>query len=672
MEQFVLKEKLKEKIGDRKVLAALFYTFNFDPRFFENYVMPLLVPGKDFRDEVIHNKILWRNCVKENIIPPIAVYCDYFAKDNTEAPSLGYEVNCVKMPAAKGHICNFHPKHIFILLKDNKYGNCLLMVTGSGNLTPNGWCENWECFSIEEIWQNKNMPNRTSKIVLQNTLIGISNLASAAYFSEAEIEIENFLRKVDDFEGNYFNSLHESFKDFLNTNVFEKDKITEVEIISPYFSNNADLVKYLKDEIGIHHIRCLLPITQTNEVQMSKDVFDLFSKSGINWCQWAKYSQHYKSIDRNKELRNNHAKIYKFYGEKNTYTIVGSINFTNPAWASYKKRNNKANIESGYIYVEKNNPIRLLKKIPNINPDYFTFIDKEDLENQELLSNTNREAPDIEFTINWKTSELTVHAKGLTKAYFFSNIQTSNPIKPGKNIVTLSGEDLRTLSSNTLIEVMHKQMDKEYVYVYYPKQLNINMKPFDFKLSTIDVLRYWDFLDDDYRTQAITRSIAERLTDESGIIDDFSVNEKSLLNEMAAHFNGLFKLEKYLFSNSIKGKPKPKEVFNKIQYFLLSENVDTIPFYIENIKQQLTQNKVQRSFVWMVIQIIIKNLYAKAAKWPYKSSVDNSIWIKFKQDISHKYKAYNNTSYEIIDSLDIPNDKLTWIEEQLKESYELS
>ena len=73
MERIILRDHIKEAIKNRKVIAAVFHTFNFDPLFFENFVMPLFVPGKDFRDEAIYNKILWRYCAKENLIPPVAV-----------------------------------------------------------------------------------------------------------------------------------------------------------------------------------------------------------------------------------------------------------------------------------------------------------------------------------------------------------------------------------------------------------------------------------------------------------------------------------------------------------------------------------------------------------------------------------------------------------------------
>lgn len=162
MERIIVRDHIKDLIGNRKVLAALFHTFNFEPRFFENYVMPLFVPEKNFRDEIIHNKILWRHCAKEGIIPPVSVFCDYYAKDNTEAPSLAYDIHCIKLPASKGCITNFHPKHILILVEDDRQSQSLLFITGSGNLTANGWCDNHECFAFHEIKKTKIFPNKST------------------------------------------------------------------------------------------------------------------------------------------------------------------------------------------------------------------------------------------------------------------------------------------------------------------------------------------------------------------------------------------------------------------------------------------------------------------------------------------------------------------------------
>jgi hypothetical protein len=36
--QKILKEELSSYLSDKKIIASLFYSFGFDPKFFENYV----------------------------------------------------------------------------------------------------------------------------------------------------------------------------------------------------------------------------------------------------------------------------------------------------------------------------------------------------------------------------------------------------------------------------------------------------------------------------------------------------------------------------------------------------------------------------------------------------------------------------------------------------------
>ena len=60
MEQHVIIQKLVETIKGRKILAAVFYTFNFDVKLFENYLLPVFLPNVNFSDIEIRNSILWR------------------------------------------------------------------------------------------------------------------------------------------------------------------------------------------------------------------------------------------------------------------------------------------------------------------------------------------------------------------------------------------------------------------------------------------------------------------------------------------------------------------------------------------------------------------------------------------------------------------------------------
>ena len=662
MERIILKDQIKEAIKNRKVISAVFHTFNFDPLFFENFVMPLFIPSKDFRDEAIYNKILWRYCAKENLIPPVAVFCDYYAKDNTQAPTLGYDIYCLKVPCAEGAICNFHPKHIFILLEDENENRTLLFITGSGNLTPTGWCDNFECFSVLEVKATKTHPNRSSTNLLQDYISEIGIIAGLRNLLPAEELIHEFLKYVD-FDLAYYNSITSPVIEFLEQqNIFSRDNISEVEIISPYFSNDTKLIEQLQSK-GVKRIKCLIPTLRTNEILLDKESFISFQNAGLEWCFWSDNKA-------NTEVRNQHSKIYRFYGNRYCYTFIGSVNFTQPAWVGFSKRNNKGNIESGILYVEQTGTPKLLKKAINLNIETLLFLEKDDLENSETTNRFDRNAPNIEFTIDWKYKTLRIDAKvDKFKTSFYKSFDDANIVN-GKSEILLLEYHTRLLAKNTLIKVLVKHGEKESIYSYYPLQINIETKPLGFKLDANTVLKYWQLFNDENERQKLTRTFAENTTDESGIVDEKRIETKLLLNEMAAHFSGLSKLEKYLFDGKISGQERIKVHFTNLQYYLFSENIDTIPFYLNDLKQQREQGSIQNSFYWIVIQIINQIIYSKAEKWEHNWVIDKSTWKQFKADIIEKRLLLSIEAGTIENEIPDLNQKASWVLEQLVKEYD--
>lgn len=663
MEKLILKEKIGELIGAKKVIAAIFYTFNFDPKFFENYIMPLLISstGKNFNDEEIHNKILWRQLAKENQIPPISVYCDYYAKDQTNAPSLGYDINCLKVPSPKGKIANFHPKQTMILLEDNGVQK-LLFITGSGNMTASGWCDNFECFSYKEINRSKLQPNRSSTNSVQDYINSTNKLGHIPKLLESENLINNFLRYVDiDFQ--FFNNYSNKFEDFLQKNIFEKETIEEVEIVSPYFSPDTSLLEWLKSK-NIKKIKCLIPSLRNNEVQLEKKHFVDLEKAGLDWCHWNDSSL-------NTEVRNQHSKIYNFYSAENSYTIVGSVNFTNPAWAIFSDKNNSSNIESAVLYCEKNNGIKLLKRPDSLNIDELIFISgKVDLENPISANSFNRYAPDIDFTIDWKNRELCIKANIKNQNCNFFELFKGQQIKNGKSKVSIDTLDCKKLAKNSLIQVVSIENSKSVVYSYYANQVYINTKPLGFNLDAYTILRYWQFFDDEFSKESITRSIAEKITDESGVIDISKVETKLLLNEMATHFNGLIRMEKYLFPSKKLNQTEEREQFKNIQYYLLTENIDTLSFYLNDIANQFKEDKIQKSFYWMILKIVDQMMYAKAQKCSAKRFVDEKIWKQFIKDIKSKRNQFTRITEDLVNNIPDLKQKEKWIVEQIVAEYE--
>ena len=447
-----------------------------------------------------------------------------------------------------------------------------------------------------------------------------------------------------------------------NQGLFAEESISEVEIISPYFSKDTGLIQQLQSK-GVKRIKCLIPTLRNNEILLDKESFIAFQNAGLEWCFWS-------DNNANAEVRNQHSKIYRFYGNRYCYTFIGSVNFTHPAWVGFSKRNNKGNIESGILYVEQPGIPKLLKKAANLDIETLFFLEKEDLENAETTTRFDRNAPNIEFTIDWKSKILRINAKiDKLKCSFHKSFDDA-VIANGKSEITLLDYHARQLAKNTLIKVLVMRGETETIYSYYPIQINIETKPLGFKLDASTVLKYWQFFNDEIERQKLTRGFAENATDESGIVDEKRIETKLLLNEMAAHFSGLSKLEKYLFDEKLSSQEKVKAHFVNLQYYLVSENIDTIPFYLNDLKQQKEQGSIQNSFYWMVLQIINQIIYSKAEKWEHSYVLDRATWKQFKADIKERRTVLANEADIIQNEIPGLNQRASWVLEQLVTEYD--
>ncbi len=300
IEPLILKERLKLLIGNSKVKAALFYTFNFDPKFFENYIMPLLVPEQPFINNNIANNIIWRKLYKDSKVPTITVYYDQNAKSLDNAPMLDYKLVAVSMPSVGKNKGNFHPKHSFILT-ENENDTSLIVITGSNNITQGGWCENTECIS-EHVLVNKVFYPYALVIPFKKFIRNINYYFANNYLTEAEIYILDSLNKKGlTNESRYvlYDSYQGSFLQFLEGNVFIDPTVNEVEIISPYFKPDTSLIAHFQKH-GLT-IKIEMPISGDYCV-IKEDVYVTYSSAGVKW---------YLPAD---SLRNGHSKVYRFYG----------------------------------------------------------------------------------------------------------------------------------------------------------------------------------------------------------------------------------------------------------------------------------------------------------------------------------------------------------------------
>jgi len=634
---YILKERLTSKINGRSVKAALFYTFNFDPQFFENYIMPILVPGQNFTNNNITNNILWRRLYKDNIVPPVTVYFDQNAKGKDSGPYLDYKLVAVNMPMVGKNKGNFHPKHSFVLVENTDRTLELILLTGSNNISQSGWCENLECISEHELINGIEFPYDFKKSI--NKFINNVFNSYGKIQTYAELLISGYLNKIGyTKEKNYvfYDSFQSSFIDFLQENILEDNSIKTVEIISPYFNSTPTLIEnIIAKKI---QVRIQAPI-KNDYCLIDKSVIENYAHVGVKW---------FYPLD---DSRNTHSKVYRFYGAENTYTIIGSVNLTQPAWegvVSVKKQ--IYNIESAVLFVDKEvNPSRLFKK--EISVEKLQYLPTESSAENSF---ERIEIPDIVFTINWINKTLSWINKAKNKCKIELSTKLFIDVSGRGSISFMDFKNglaiLESLSRKPLIKVIESTYDGEQVHYYYMEQIGFECRPIEYRLSTNEIIDGWELLgtdNNDLNDWLTTRleTLIDLAQDESGKLIDTHQISKSLLNEMARYFYGLSKLESYLFNDNIykKNKVEQEKHFNNVHYYLINDNVDTLYSFWKMIQKQYESTQIMRVYYWLLISILKLKFY------------ENTQLKRLTKHFSHlnKTNEIKNGTKKIIDELNL-------------------
>ncbi len=655
-EALILKQRLHEAIAGRRIKAALYYTFTFDPKFFENYVMLLLVPDQSFTDNAIANNILWRKLYKDNLVPPITVYYDEDVKSLEHPPLLDYNLVGVYMPMVGKNKGNFHPKHSFILLENPDQSNELLVLTGSNNLTFTGWCDNVECVSEQTLINGKYFP-REFRRELKDFVENISQ-EYGKILTPAEDMITHYLSKIGYTKSQeiyLYTSFQGPFLEFLKENVLHDDSIKEVEIISPYFSSSPEILHFLQEQNIAVKIQAP---SKDNYCLLDEKVFQAYIDKGIKWYAPQIQDKTY------------HSKVYRFYGANNIYTIIGSVNLTEPAWRGLERKPKHIyNIESAVMYIEKNeDPAPWLTK--QLKPGSVKFMVPAETEENW---HERREITEIRFTINWLEKVLSWKAK--LKNQCKVRISASQEIDLNDatqlRFDELKNGDiiLRSLARKPILEVCEQIGDQSQTHYYYISQKCFAQRPLEFRLSATDIIDAWELLgheDSELKDWLVNR--LEMTThlhqDESGkLISDKSEN-RSLLNEMSRHFYGLVKLEEFLFNEQVfkRSKTAQSSHLNDLRYYLTNDNVDTLVSYLQDIKKLFENKEIMSVFYWLILNIILTNFYqnkalARMLRDLYSTDIlQSEVKIAFKSMISEIKSWIDNLEKGI----DLDSNQLKW------------
>lgn len=645
MTKYVLAEHLKEEIKGRKVIAALFHTFNFDSEFFENYLLPLFLPDIPFGDNKIQNTILWKKF--QHDLPSITVYCDFHAKAE-KGIHLNYIVRTLDVPKQNGSKPCYHPKHTYILLEDRE----LLVITGSNNLTEAGWCSNLEGINFFKLKSNVNFP-RDFKDQLKDFNRGIrktfydEGFNDPESYSEADNKIDDFFRATGYTENSSTilfdtrvksDSYPQDFRSFIDNiriTLNDNEPFESVEVISPYFPKGISLFDELKTVTACEDISFSIPFENTDVVALESSLFEETKSKGIHW-------KAIKGMNETKGFRFSHAKVYQLVGKDKVFTIVGSVNFTNMAWKGVKEG---GNYESAVLYQNpKSSYTSLLEPYPHENLIFSGH------RAEEKTTDIREDVYMLDFILDWHNKTLEINnrdEKNQRGAVEFNDLPSISINKT--KISKLSEEQIGSLSNKPIIKV--KPSNKEIFYYYYPIHINIEAKPLPehLNLNDSELLQLWIDLETSENNAATLRIIdkfIDRITDESGEIKADELKEThSTLNLMATHLSGILKLKKKIFATS---RTTTEQKANRIMrdYYLFTDNVDTLLGYRRLIAKMSKDGKLNNGFYWLLLNCIDLFFYKNL----YESLFDDELDFEKVKDIRKQLKAeINELSSRIID-----------------------
>lgn len=358
----VLSEQFEERLRGRRLVAAVFLTFRFDPEFFEQDVLPVFLDVPLSHASVI--KLVQLEDVLRSVPIGVAVYYD----QNGIVAEAGPSRLDIKRIAVRHRTGIFHPKNVFVLVEDaepDKNGHrarALIVACLSANLTRAGWWENVEVGHMEEVTEQ-------GFTRLAEDLIGFleeleRRVGDKASGGHAQLRaIRGFLRGTDQREHRSTEGiLHPHFFDgqtsvpeFLRTVAGNSLDGMYLEIISPYFDEGptSGPLEDLINEFRPHEVRLFLPRANTGEALCSRELYEWVR--GLPNVNWARMPQELLRGGKSENARQRmvHAKVYRFFAQqpKREILFVGSVNLTTPAHGL------RGNLETGFL-VELSPPRR--------------------------------------------------------------------------------------------------------------------------------------------------------------------------------------------------------------------------------------------------------------------------------------------------------------------------
>jgi len=523
----VMSEQLVDAIADRRVRAAVFTTFNFDPGFFEINILPLF-----FNQEFSQVDKVRLIQLEESLssVDNMTVYYDRNAISQDAEPA---RLDYARIDVNKITGC-FHPKVILLLvdneIKEDKRDDesvvifqSLIVVVQSANLTRAGWWENVECAHIEEIHDKRNHENAELYYTFrQDLLYLISRIQKETDPDEdhsALDQIHSFLLHQASREnvrnvskgGRHYTHIfcgqnNLSFSEWLIDLRLNKHN-WNLEIISPFFDpTGAGPLQEIIDVLRPNETRVYLPQDNDGSALVTEHTFKALSE--IDTVYWGKLPEELLQrsgghVSENILPRRVHGKVYRLWNrqENKNILIVGSVNLTSSAHSHSRA----GNLEAAFLIDMSDDGYQKRWWIERLGTDIERFIEKESSEDEGL------EEVHINLTLrfDWAAKQLEYRLLETEKTSFEVCETNGQPIfsikKPKLNSWVKCFEAdceqaRKALLSSSFFLIKHEKGSWRVLV----REENMGHRPSLLtELSPEEILEYWALLSADQRAAFI-------------------------------------------------------------------------------------------------------------------------------------------------------------------------
>lgn len=510
-----LSEQIQARIGSRQVTAAVFTTYEFDPAFFEQDVLPVLFEAP--LSHVAKVRLIQLEDRLRNLSGRIAVYYDIHGL--VAGVEGGASLDVARIPI-KQPTGVFHAKNVFLLVEaapddEGSIERSLLVATMSANLTRAGWWENVEACHIEEIRGGDLTVLREDLIAYLKALR--KRAAPDGQHGAAEYIVE-FLRGTEQrkqkseagrLHAHFYNG-SESIPDFLDRIAGRRLRGMNLEVISPFF-DRAMRCKPLRDlceRFEPKEVRVFLPVGDEGEALVAEGIFkDIAS---LPETYWSALPNHLLARGNSSDAgqRYVHAKMYRFFSRKPKaeYIFLGSPNLTNPAFSE------GGNLESAV----------LVEVEPQRQPEFWLARDAYTPDKFEAAKPTEetdlKTAAPVQLRFDWATCRgqcywdsdrpgplLRLLARGVVIGELAAPVRGQWSELPDALNVRLS----ELLRETAFIDVSYSDQGVARVLV---QELNMAGKPsLLMDLTASEILEYWALLTPDQRAAYVGDHLMAKL-----------------------------------------------------------------------------------------------------------------------------------------------------------------